>query len=87
MSKQRWGINPGTRWENGMDHHEASEIIFDLIYKADLDDYMDWKRGGDGDNGETLMYTLDDWFHRDPEALRKLIKALELVSGPKSEEG
>jgi hypothetical protein len=26
------------------------------------DMYFDWKTGGDGDNGETLMYQLDAFF-------------------------
>ena len=26
------------------------------------DDYFCWKKGGDGDNGETLMFELDIYF-------------------------
>ena len=53
------------RWENGTDHHPKSMVLFKHI--ADLDfalsgDYFCWKSGGDGDNGEMLMYLLDIHF-------------------------
>jgi len=56
------------RWENGTDHHPKSEELFKRI--ADIDfkhcnDYFCWKSGGDGDNGETLMYILDIIFEED----------------------
>ena len=50
------------RWESGMMHHPLSIVIFKALEKADweyMNDYFCWKSGGDGDNGETLMYTLD----------------------------
>jgi hypothetical protein len=28
----------------------------------DYDDYFCWKLGGDGDNGETLIYIMDAYF-------------------------
>lgn len=49
------------RWENGIEHHPEAEKIFNLIKQADWvfgEDYFCWKNGGDGDNGETLMYSL-----------------------------
>lgn len=57
--------NPGQRWQEGIDHHPESEKIVRRI--ADLDfkhngDYFEWKIGGDGDNGEVLMYLLDMYF-------------------------
>lgn len=30
----------------------------------DLQDYFQWKKGGDGDNGEMLMYELDTFFEQ-----------------------
>ena len=53
------------RWENGLEHHSRSEELAHLI--GDLDwlftnDYFCWKFGGDGDNGETLMFLLDILF-------------------------
>lgn len=52
----------GERWEKGIDHHPKSIELFKKIAKIDWEqcgDYFCWKSGGDGDNGETLMYELD----------------------------
>lgn len=49
------------RWEQGTEHHPEAEKIFNLIKDSDWafgGDYFCWKHGGDGDNGETLMYAL-----------------------------
>ncbi len=49
------------RWENGVAHHPKAEEIFALLSESDwvfCNDYFCWKSGGDGDNGETLMYSL-----------------------------
>jgi hypothetical protein len=61
------GVNLGEidRWENGLPHHPMSERLMDFIADhdfADYDDYFCWKQGGDGDNGETLMYEMDAFF-------------------------
>lgn len=53
------------RWEIGIEHHPKSEKLVRTI--ADLDtkygeDYFCFKIGGDGDNGEHLMYLLDIYF-------------------------
>jgi len=58
------------RWEDGVPHDPRSEEIYKSI--ADLDfrlqnDYFCWKSGGDGDNGETLMYLMDEHFQRKDE--------------------
>lgn len=53
------------RWEQGIDHHPKSEELMKALMKIDLelcDDYFCWKQGGDGDNGETLMYEMDIYF-------------------------
>ena len=55
----------GKRWETGMDHHPKSMELMKALMKIDLnycDDYFCWKKGGDGDNGETLMYEMDIYF-------------------------
>jgi hypothetical protein len=53
------------RWESGMDHHpEASEIVSalaELDFKVGGDSFC-IKTGGDGDNGETMMYLLSIYF-------------------------
>ena len=58
------------RWEQGMEHHPESERIFDILEDADIaygGDYFCWKSGGDGDNGETLMFMLDVYFEKNDE--------------------
>lgn len=49
------------RWERGIPHHPEAKRIFKLIEESDwafMNDYFCWKSGGDGDNGENLMYSL-----------------------------
>lgn len=56
------------RWESGDNHHPKSVKLFNLIRAVDdrcNDGSFDWKAGGDGDNGESLMYCLDEIFERD----------------------
>lgn len=53
------------RWENGTGHHPKSEALFKALAKIDHEtcgDYFCWKSGGDGDNGEALMYQMDIYF-------------------------
>ena len=53
------------RWEKGIEHHEKSAELFNRLMEIDFfydDDFFCWKRGGDGDNGEELMYHLDIYF-------------------------
>lgn len=55
------------RWEEGIDHHPESERLMKELMDVDWNlcgDYFCWKVGGDGDNGETLMYQLDIIFER-----------------------
>lgn len=62
----------GQRWEQGVEHDPRSEKIargIAAIDFAECDDSFNFKFGGDGDNGETLMYLLDVYFERqDAEA-------------------
>ena len=53
------------RWEQGIDHHPKSKAMFKALADLDWkygDDYFCWKSGGDGDNGEHLMYEMDIYF-------------------------
>lgn len=53
------------RWEQGIDHHPKSIELFKAIEKIDFEfggDFFRWKSGGDGDNGEHLMYEMDIYF-------------------------
>lgn len=59
--------NSGERWEKGIPHHPESEQLLNEIMDIDFwleNDYFCWKKGGDGDNGEQLMYILDMIFER-----------------------
>jgi hypothetical protein len=58
------------RWEQGIPHHPKSIRLFKQL--ADVDfrlggDYFCWKSGGDGDNGEHLMYEMDIIFELEDE--------------------
>jgi hypothetical protein len=58
------------RWENGVPHDPRSEKIYEKLAKLDYeecDDSFCFKSGGDGDNGETLMYLLDLMFEDEDE--------------------
>lgn len=53
------------RWAQNLDHHPMSKRLMDFIALHDFFDYGDyfcWKTGGDGDNGEALMYEMDAFF-------------------------
>lgn len=55
------------RWEQGVPHDPRSEEIYEALAEIDWTeggDYFGWKSGGDGDNGEHLMYLLDIYFAR-----------------------
>lgn len=62
------------RWEQGIRHHPKSIEIFKAIMDNDWNyggDYFCWKYGGDGDNGEHLMYLLDIYFEQKESDLRQ----------------
>jgi len=53
------------RWEKGIPHDPRSEELYQALAKIDWEqggDSMGFKCGGDGDNGESLMYLLDIYF-------------------------
>ena len=53
------------RWGNGTPHHPKSIELMEVLSEVDFNAYGDhfcWKMGGDGDNGETLMYQMDAFF-------------------------
>jgi len=58
-------FNPDKRWEEGTEHHpkalELMEFLMDYDYK-EMGDSLGWKIGGDGDNGENLLYALSVYF-------------------------
>ena len=59
------GLTELDRWGDGMDHHPMSIRLMEFIRIHDWKDYsfyFDWEIGGDGDNGETLMFQMDTFF-------------------------
>lgn len=59
------GLTKIDRWGDGIEHHPMSIRIMEFLKEHDYKEYEDyfcWKCGGDGDNGETLMYQLDAFF-------------------------
>lgn len=59
------GLTQIDRWGEGVDHHPMSIRLMKFLYEHDFADYSDtfaFKIGGDGDNGETLMYEMDAFF-------------------------
>lgn len=66
MSKVNYNIDD--RWEKGIDHNPKSIELYKRISKMDYEhggDAFYFKSGGDGDNGEHLMYLLDIIFEED----------------------
>lgn len=62
---KKFGLTSLDRWEKGIEHHPMSERLMKFLVEHDFNDYGDhfcWKVGGDGDNGETLMYQMDTFF-------------------------
>jgi hypothetical protein len=77
-------INIDTRWEAGTPHHPESEVLLNFLKEIDSqnDFVFDWKSGGDGDIGESLMYQLDPLF----ELLDFLEEAEKLTAFTKSKD-
>jgi len=53
------------RWSSGAGHHPNSIRLMNFLAELDFNYYEDlfhWKMGGDGDNGEALMFQMDTFF-------------------------
>ncbi len=53
------------RWGEGKPHHPKSIELMNFLAAIDWEVYQDhfcWKTGGDGDNGESLMFEMDAFF-------------------------
>jgi hypothetical protein len=58
-------LNPNSRWERGVEHHPKASELMNHLMALDFEcnnDFFCWKRGGDGDNGEALLFLLDMFF-------------------------
>lgn len=59
------GLTEIDRWGEGVEHHPMSERLMTFMKDHDFidyDDYFCWKTGGDGDNGENIMFEMDAFF-------------------------
>jgi hypothetical protein len=62
---QQLGLTTKPRYEEGTDHHPMSVRLKKFLAEHDFNDCGDsfcWKTGGDGDNGESLMFEMDPFF-------------------------
>lgn len=62
---QRLNLIDIPRWEEGIDHHPESERAIRFLAEHDFyhgGDSLQIQVGGDGDNGEEMMYGLDVYF-------------------------
>ena len=59
------------RWKQGVPHHPKSIDLFKKLATIDIEyggDFFEWMSGGDGDNGEMLMYEMDIHFEQEEES-------------------
>lgn len=71
------GLTELNRWEDGIEHHPMSDRLVRFMADHDFNDYNDSmyiKVGGDGDNGEQLMYLMDTFFEMMDIKYKKLIE-------------
>lgn len=68
--KKKKKLSVDELWERGIPHDPRSVEIYNRIEKLDFEngDCFDFKSGGDGDNGEQLMYLLDIFFKEKDES-------------------
>ena len=70
--KPRVPSNEPDRWGQGIEHHPRSEELVRFVAENEFenyDDYFQWEVGGDGDNGESLMYEMDSFFEQEEAIL------------------
>lgn len=69
MAKKK-KLNITERWEQGIPHNPKSIKLYKFIANEDYENCGDsfcFKSGGDGDNGEHLMYLMDLYFEDNEE--------------------
>ena len=66
------------RWVDGIEHHPKSEELMEHMQAVDMQEGLpfDLSTGGDGDNGETLMYLMDSYFEKQDAILKKGVTLL-----------
>lgn len=70
MAVKKKELTLNQRWEKGLPHDDRSIELYESLAKIDGEngDSFDFKSGGDGDNGENLLYLLDVYFERKDNA-------------------
>lgn len=63
------------RWEDGTPHHPRAELLIRAMAQLDTDDVLGLKFGGDGDNGEDMIYLLSEVLEREEKAAKRKAKA------------
>lgn len=61
------GVTTKDRWGEGIGHHPKLLELMTFLAEHDFNDCGDsfcWDVGGDGDNGESLMYEMDAYFEQ-----------------------
>ena len=74
------GLTNLDRWKDGIDHHPMSERLVRFMAAHDFNDYNDSMSicvGGDGDNGEQMMYLMDTFFE-----MLDMNKSEEIIGNP-----
>jgi len=69
-------VDVNDRWEKGVPHHPKSIELMDALQDIDFyycNDHHCFKTGGDGDNGEALMYLMDIFFDSQDALSKKYI--------------
>lgn len=73
MKTKKKRLTVEQRWEKGVPHDPRSLALAKALRDADRDiggDGLDLRFGGDGDNGEHLLFLLDDYFDRTPDTTK-----------------
>jgi|APSaa5957512535_1039671.scaffolds.fasta_scaffold471159_2 hypothetical protein len=58
------------RWEAGAPHHPDAIRILQAMARLDYHDELDLRFGGDGDNGENLLYLMSEVLDREDRKRR-----------------
>lgn len=72
-------VDLNKRWESGKEHHPLADKLARLIGEIDFyhcGDYFCFKFGGDGDNGEFLIWILSEIFERNLITKEELLECL-----------
>lgn len=72
------------RWEKGMDHHPMSKQFRDLVGDIEKEHGGDLMLdfGGDGDNGEDVLYLLDIMFETQQKLAHEAMTVMHLAILP-----